>query len=195
MLVRADFMAIEWSGWPAAGCPSSTSDVSGRGRGSSGTSSRTFTPRTSRGPGVPYEASCVFTARGGGRGGDGRPPGRRHCHRSHGRRDLRLGFVCPAGHPDRARSPHGSDRHPRQRHSHPAGLRVRDWLRVRAWLADRTDDQLRRWFHRPVVVPAHVSLVAGPRSATTWSTWARARSARSCGHSMRSQTRGSTPTR
>jgi len=29
MLVRADFMAIEWSGWPAAGWPSSTSDVSG----------------------------------------------------------------------------------------------------------------------------------------------------------------------
>src|SRR6185437_10137859 len=55
-----------------------------------------------RGPGVPHEASCVFTARGGGRGGDGRPPGRRHGHRSHGRRDLRLGFVCPAGHPDRA---------------------------------------------------------------------------------------------
>ena len=110
-----------------------------------------------QGAGVTHEASCVFTARGGGRGGDGRPPGRRHCHRSHGRRDLRLSSVCPAGHPDRARSPHGTDRHPRQRHSHPAGLRVRDWLRVPAWLADRTDDQLRRWFHRPVVVPAHVS--------------------------------------
>jgi aminoglycoside phosphotransferase (APT) family kinase protein len=31
--------------------------------------------------------------------------------------------------------------------------------------------------------------------AADWSTWARARSARSRGHSMRSRTRGSTPTR